>query len=163
MRNDSEVVRGRRSLKCKRSAESGVWPDPTTQRFGRCPRAFENFSNFQGGRAGEIAELGEGATGATRQRQFLQIENGVVFRNTRWFVGRSVASGQRGGGGGEGGGGVDGDRGKAESRALATDAAGQLHVARHDGDALGVDGAQVGVLEQAHQVRLGRLLERHDG
>ena len=32
---------------------------------------------------------------------------------------------------------------------LATDATGQLDVLRHDGDALGVDGAQVGVLEQA--------------
>jgi hypothetical protein len=38
-----------------------------------------------------------------------------------------------------------------------------LACARTDGDALGVDGAQVGVLEQAHQVRLGRLLQRKDG
>jgi len=29
--------------------------------------------------------------------------------------------------------------------ALSTDAASQLHVLGHDGDALGVDGAQVGV------------------
>lgn len=33
----------------------------------------------------------------------------------------------------------------------------------HDGDALGVDGAQVGVLEEPHQVGLARLLQRHDG
>ena len=42
--------------------------------------------------------------------------------------------------------------------ALATDAAGQLDVLGHDGDTLGVDGAQVGVLEQADQVGLGRFL-----
>jgi hypothetical protein len=38
--------------------------------------------------------------------------------------------------------------------ALATDAACQLDVLWHDGHALGVDGAQVGVLEQTHQVCL---------
>ena len=43
--------------------------------------------------------------------------------------------------------------------ALATDAAGQLDVLRHDGHALGVDGGQVGVLEQAHQVGLSSLLQ----
>ena len=48
-------------------------------------------------------------------------------------------------------------------RALAADAAGQLDVLGHDGDALGVDGAQVGVLEQAHQVGLAGLLQRQDG
>ena len=48
-------------------------------------------------------------------------------------------------------------------RALATDAARQLDVLGHDGDTLGVDGAQVGVLEQANQVRLGRLLQGKDG
>ena len=47
--------------------------------------------------------------------------------------------------------------------ALATDAAGQLDVLRHDRDALGVDRAQVGVLEEANQVRLRGLLERDDG
>ena len=49
------------------------------------------------------------------------------------------------------------------SRALAADAAGELDVLGHDGDALGVDGGQVGVLEQADQVRLGRLLQGQDG
>ena len=33
----------------------------------------------------------------------------------------------------------------------------------HDGDTLGVDGGEVGVLEERDEVRLGRLLERHDG
>ena len=45
-------------------------------------------------------------------------------------------------------------------RALATDAAGELVVLGHDGDALGVDGREVGVLEEANEVRLSRLLER---
>ena len=48
-------------------------------------------------------------------------------------------------------------------RALATDAAGKLDVLGHDGHTLGVDGRQVGVLEEADQVSLGRLLERQDG
>ena len=46
--------------------------------------------------------------------------------------------------------------------ALATDAAGQLDVLGHDGHALGVDGSQVGVLEQAHQVGLSSLLQGQD-
>ena len=46
---------------------------------------------------------------------------------------------------------------------LAADAPRQLDVLGHDGDALGVDGAQVGVLEQAHQVRLRGLLQREHG
>ena len=48
-------------------------------------------------------------------------------------------------------------------RALATEAAGQLDVLRLDGDTLGVDSAQVGVLEQADEVGFHRLLERADG
>ena len=47
--------------------------------------------------------------------------------------------------------------------ALATDAAGKLDVLGHDGHALGVDGAQVGVLEEANEVGLGGLLEGQDG
>ena len=43
-------------------------------------------------------------------------------------------------------------------RALATDAAGKLNVLGHDGDTLGVDGAQVGVLEEANKVGLGGFL-----
>ncbi|KAH9406477.1 hypothetical protein TYRP_013457 [Tyrophagus putrescentiae] len=47
--------------------------------------------------------------------------------------------------------------------ALTTDAAGQLDVLGHDGDTLGVDGAQVGVLEEANQVGLAGLLQGHHG
>ena len=46
---------------------------------------------------------------------------------------------------------------------FAADAAGKLHVLRHDGDPLGMDGAEVGVLEEAHKVGFGSLLERKDG
>ena len=49
------------------------------------------------------------------------------------------------------------------SRTLPADAARELDVLGHDRDALGVDGAQVRVLEQADEVRLGRLLQREDG
>ena len=48
-------------------------------------------------------------------------------------------------------------------RALATDAAGELDVLGHDGHTLGVDGAEVGVLEEADEVSLGGLLEGEDG
>ena len=46
---------------------------------------------------------------------------------------------------------------------LSTDAAGELDVLGHDGDALGVDSAQVGVLKQTNEVSLRGLLEGHDG
>ena len=42
---------------------------------------------------------------------------------------------------------------------LAADPPGQLNVLRHDGHALGVDGAKVGVLEQTHQVCFRGLLK----
>ncbi len=45
-------------------------------------------------------------------------------------------------------------------RALATDAAGKLDVLGHDGHALGMDGAEVGVLKKAHEVSLSGLLKR---
>ena len=48
-------------------------------------------------------------------------------------------------------------------RTLSTDAASELDVLGHDGDTLGVDGAEVGVLEESDEVRLSGLLERHDG
>ena len=38
-----------------------------------------------------------------------------------------------------------------------------MDVLGHDGDALGVDRAQVGVLEETNEVGLGRLLQGHDG
>ena len=54
-------------------------------------------------------------------------------------------------------------QGARRLRALATDAAGKLDVLGHDGDTLGVDGAQVGVLEKSHKVSLGRLLKSEHG
>ena len=46
---------------------------------------------------------------------------------------------------------------------FSTDSAGQLDVLWHDGDALGVDGAKVGILEETDEVSLRRLLKGHDG
>jgi hypothetical protein len=48
-------------------------------------------------------------------------------------------------------------------RPLAADPAGKLDILGHDRDALGVDRAEVGVLEELGEVGLGCLLERHDG
>ena len=42
---------------------------------------------------------------------------------------------------------------------LSTDATSQLDVLGHDGDALGMDGAQVGVLEETNQVCLASFLK----
>ena len=47
------------------------------------------------------------------------------------------------------------------SRPLPADAASKLDVLGHDGDALSVDGAEIGVLEEPDQVGLARLLQRH--
>ena len=44
---------------------------------------------------------------------------------------------------------------------LSADSAGQLNVLGHDGDALGVDGAQVGVFEETNKVSLASLLKGH--
>ena len=49
------------------------------------------------------------------------------------------------------------------SRALSANSASELHVLGHDGDAFGVDSAQVGVLEEADHVGLRGLLEGKDG
>ena len=46
---------------------------------------------------------------------------------------------------------------------LSADATGELQVLGVDGDALGVNGAEVGVLKEADEVGLGRLLEGEDG
>ena len=46
---------------------------------------------------------------------------------------------------------------------LPTNTAGKLDVLWHDGDTLGVDGAQVGVLKETNQVGLASLLECHHG
>ena len=45
---------------------------------------------------------------------------------------------------------------------LSTDTAGKLDVLGHDGDTLGVDGAQVGVLKETNKVSLTGFLEGHD-
>ena len=47
--------------------------------------------------------------------------------------------------------------------ALSADTTGQLDVLGHDGHTLGVDGAQIGVLEETNQVGLASLLKGHDG
>jgi len=44
---------------------------------------------------------------------------------------------------------------------FTTDAAGKLDVLGHDGHTLGVDGAQVGILEQTDQISLTGLLKSH--
>ena len=46
---------------------------------------------------------------------------------------------------------------------LATDSSGQLNVLGHNGDPLGVDGAEVGVFEQSDQVGLAGFLQSHHG
>ncbi len=47
--------------------------------------------------------------------------------------------------------------------ALTAEAAGKLDILRLDGDTLGVNGAQVGVLEEGDEVGLDGLLESTDG
>ena len=56
-----------------------------------------------------------------------------------------------------------GKEGRTRLRSLPADAAGELHVLGHDGHTLGVDGSQVGVLEEAHEVSLGGLLQGEHG
>ena len=51
----------------------------------------------------------------------------------------------------------------AELGTLSADTPGQLDVLGHDGDTFGVDGAQVGILEEANEVGLRGLLQCHDG
>ena len=46
---------------------------------------------------------------------------------------------------------------------LSSESSSQLDVLGHDRDSLGVDRAQVGVLEQADQVALAGFLQSHDG
>ena len=53
-------------------------------------------------------------------------------------------------------------RDRLGSGALTTDAAGELDVLGHDGDALGVDGRKVGVFEETNEVGLGGFLEGED-
>ena len=49
------------------------------------------------------------------------------------------------------------------SGSLAPDSSGELHVLGHDGNSLGVDSAEVGVLEESDHVSLSGLLESEDG
>jgi len=46
---------------------------------------------------------------------------------------------------------------------FSADTAGKLDVLGHDGYTLGVDSAQVGILEKSNQVGFARLLKGHDG
>ena len=46
---------------------------------------------------------------------------------------------------------------------FSSDSSSQLDVFWHNGDPLGVDGAQVGVLKQTDQVGFGSFLKSHDG
>ncbi len=52
---------------------------------------------------------------------------------------------------------------RARLRDIAANAARQTDVAWKHGDTLRVNGAQIGVLEQVDEVRLGRLLQRVHG
>ena len=45
---------------------------------------------------------------------------------------------------------------------LSTDTAGKLDVLGHDGDTLGMDGAQVGILKETDKVSFRCFLESHD-
>jgi hypothetical protein len=47
-------------------------------------------------------------------------------------------------------------------RALTADTTRELDVLRHDGHALRMNGAKVGILEETHEISLSRLLERED-
>jgi len=49
------------------------------------------------------------------------------------------------------------------SGAFTTDSTGELHILGHDGNSLGVDGAEVGVLEETDHVGFGGLLEGENG
>ena len=53
--------------------------------------------------------------------------------------------------------------GRINLSTLSADTAGKLDVLGHDGDTLGVDGAQVGVFEESYEVGFGSFLEGHDG
>lgn len=46
---------------------------------------------------------------------------------------------------------------------LSSNSAGKLNILGHDGDTLGVDGAQVGIFEEANQVGFASFLQGHDG
>ena len=47
-------------------------------------------------------------------------------------------------------------------RSLTTDAASQLNILGHDGDTLSMDGAKIGIFEQANQVSFSSFLQSKD-
>ena len=51
---------------------------------------------------------------------------------------------------------------QSELGAFSADSASKLDVLGHDGDSLGMDGAQVGVFEKSDQVGLGGFLKKND-
>jgi len=55
------------------------------------------------------------------------------------------------------------DRTVQDLSPLATETAGQGEILGLDGNTLGMDGGQVGILEQGHEVSLSGLLKSHDG
>merc|ERR1739848_569199 len=54
-------------------------------------------------------------------------------------------------------------RSKVQSESLTSDSSGELDILGHDGDSLGVDGAEVGVLEETDEVGFRGFLEGEDG
>jgi hypothetical protein len=60
-------------------------------------------------------------------------------------------------------GGKDGVKLEVRLGSLSTESSSELEVLGLDGDSLGVDGGQVGILKERDEVRLGRLLESHHG
>ena len=57
----------------------------------------------------------------------------------------------------------DGEEEKNFLSSLASDSSGQLDVLGHDGDTLGMDGAQVGIFKETDQVGFTGFLKGHDG
>ena len=49
------------------------------------------------------------------------------------------------------------------SESVSSDSLGKLDISGHDGDSLGVNGAQVGVLEEGNEVSFSSFLESKDG
>ena len=52
---------------------------------------------------------------------------------------------------------------KVELGTFSSDSSGELNVLRHDGDSLGMDSTEVGILEKTDQIRLAGLLKSHNG
>lgn len=52
---------------------------------------------------------------------------------------------------------------KFDSSTLSTNPTSQLDILGHDGDPLGVNGAEIGIFEQSNKVSLARFLQSHNG